>query len=86
MVEAHRNMLDGLEQWRQQDVVLLSMTNAVDYDQVLLSTWVFTILLANFNTNQEAYAQLLEEMVKEKQEVLADLAQKARAFRYILAT
>ena len=50
MVEAHRNMLDGLEQWRQQDVVLLSMTNAVDYDQVLLSTWVFTILLANFNT------------------------------------
>ena len=34
VVEAHRNMLDGLEQWRQQDVVLLSMTNAVDYDQV----------------------------------------------------
>ena len=34
--------------------------------------------------NQEAYAQLLEDMVKEKQEVLADLAQKARAFRYIL--
>ena len=50
VVEAHRNMLDGLEQWRQQDVVLLSMTNAVDYDQVLLSIWVFTILLANFNT------------------------------------
>ena len=62
VVEAHRNMLDGLEQWRQQDVVLLSMTNAVDYDQ-------------------EAYAQLLEEMVREKQEVLADLALKARAFR-----
>ena len=31
--------------------------------------------------DQEAYAQLLEEMVREKQEVLADLALKARAFR-----
>lgn len=31
--------------------------------------------------DQEAYAQLLEEMVREKQEVLAHLAQKARAFR-----
>ena len=31
--------------------------------------------------DQEAYAQLLEEMVGEKQEVLADLALKARAFR-----
>ena len=50
VVEAHRNMLDGLEQWRQQDVVLLSMTNAVDYDQVFLSIWVLTIMLVNFNT------------------------------------
>ena len=62
VVEAHRNMVDGLEVWRQQDAILLDMTNAVDYDQ-------------------EAYAQLLEEMVREKQEVLADLALKARAFR-----
>ena len=31
--------------------------------------------------DQEAYAQLLEEMVKEKQEVLANLAERARAFR-----
>ena len=31
--------------------------------------------------DQGAYAQLLEEMVGEKQEVLADLALKARAFR-----
>ena len=51
-----------MEVWRQQDVILLDMTNTVDYDQ-------------------EAYAQLLEEMVREKQEVLADLALKARAFR-----
>ena len=62
MVEEHRSMVDGLEVWRQQDVILLDMTNTVDYDQ-------------------EAYAQLLEEMVREKQEVLADLALKARAFR-----
>ena len=65
VVEAHRNMVDGLEVWRQQDAILLAMTNAVDYDQ-------------------EAYAQLLEEMVREKQEVLADLALKARAFRECL--
>ena len=62
MVEAYRRMVDGLEVWRQQDVILLDMTNTVDYDQ-------------------GAYAQLLEEMVGEKQEVLADLALKARAFR-----
>ena len=64
-MEAHRNMVDGLEVWRQQDAILLAMTNTVDYDQ-------------------EAYAQLLEEMVREKQEVLADLALKAKAFRYLL--
>ena len=62
MVEAYRRMMDGLEVWRQQDVILLDMTNTVDYDQ-------------------GAYAQLLEEMVGEKQEVLADLALKAKAFR-----
>ena len=62
MVEAHWNMLDGLEVWRQQDATLIAMTNEVDYDQ-------------------EAYAQLLEELVNEKQEVLTNLAEKARAFR-----
>ena len=61
-MEEHRRMVDGLEVWRQQDVILLNMTNTVDYDQ-------------------GAYAQLLEEMVREKQEVVADLALKARAFR-----
>ena len=61
-MEAYRRMMDGLEVWRQQDVILLDMTNTVDYDQ-------------------GAYAQLLEEMVGEKQEVLADLALKAKAFR-----
>ena len=49
-MEAYRRMVDGLEVWRQQDVILLDMTNTVDYDQ-------------------GAYAQLLEEMVGEKQEV-----------------
>jgi len=66
VVEAHRNMLDGLEVWRQQDATLIAMTNEVDYDQ-------------------EAYAQLLEEMVREKQEVLTNLAERARAFRECLA-
>ena len=61
-MEEHRSMVDSLEVWRQHDVILLDMTNTVDYDQ-------------------EAYAQLLEEMVREKQEVVADLALKARAFR-----
>ena len=61
-MEAYRRMMDGLEVWRQQGVILLDMTNTVDYDQ-------------------GAYAQLLEEMVGEKQEVLAVLALKARAFR-----
>ena len=55
-------MVDSSEVWRQQDVILLNMTNTVDDDQ-------------------GAYAQLLEEMVGEKQEVLVDLALKARAFR-----
>jgi len=66
VVEAHRNMLDGLEVWRQQDATLIAMTNEVDYDQ-------------------EAYAQLLEEMIKEKQEVLTNLAERTRAFRECLA-
>ena len=61
-MEEHRRKVDGLEVWRQQDVILHDMTNTVDYDQ-------------------GAYAQLLESMVGEKQEVLADLALKARAFR-----
>ena len=61
-MEEHRSMVDSLEVWRQHDVILLDMTNTVDYDQ-------------------EAYDQLLEEMVREKQEVLTNLAFMARAFR-----
>ena len=62
VVEAHRNMLDGLEVWRQQDATLIAMTNDVDYDQ-------------------DAYAQLLEELIGEKQAALQELAGKAKAFR-----
>ena len=61
-MESHKNLVDSMEHWIQQDASLLAMTNEVDYDQ-------------------EAYAQLLEEMVKEKQEVLTNLAERARAFR-----
>ena len=32
-MEAYRRMVDGLEVWRQQDVILFDMTNTVDYDQ-----------------------------------------------------
>ena len=62
VVDSHKKLLGSLENWVQQDAILLTMTNEVDYDQ-------------------EAYAQLLEEMVKDKQEVLTNLAERARAFR-----
>ena len=33
LVESHRTVIDGMQQWVQDDANLLSMTNAVDYDQ-----------------------------------------------------
>ena len=33
MVETHKNLLDNMEHWLQQDASLLAMTNEVDYDQ-----------------------------------------------------
>ena len=32
VVEEHCRMVDGLEVWRQQDVILFDTTNTVDYD------------------------------------------------------
>ena len=33
LVESHRTVIDGLQQWVEDDSNLLAMTNAVDYDQ-----------------------------------------------------
>jgi len=33
VVESHKNLLDNMEHWMQQDASLLAMTNEVDYDQ-----------------------------------------------------
>merc|ERR1711881_79196 len=33
VVETHKNILDSMEHWLQQDASLLAMTNEVDYDQ-----------------------------------------------------
>ena len=32
-MESHKNILDSMEHWLQQDASLLAMTNEVDYDQ-----------------------------------------------------
>jgi len=65
VVESHKNLLDSMEHWIQQDASLLAMTNEVDYDQ-------------------DAYAQQLEDMIAEKQEQLATLRDRTRAFRECL--
>ena len=33
VVDSHKKLLTGLENWVQQDAILLTMTNEVDYDQ-----------------------------------------------------
>jgi len=66
VVESHKNLVDSMEHWIQQDASLLAMTNEVDYDQ-------------------DAYAQQLEDMIAEKQEQLATLRDKTRAFRECLS-
>jgi len=66
VVESHKNLVDSMEHWIQQDASLLAMTNEVDYDQ-------------------DAYAQQLEDMIAEKQEQLATLRDKTRAFRGCLS-
>lgn len=65
VVESHKNLVDNMSHWINQDASLLAMSNEVDYDQ-------------------DAYAQQLEDMIAEKQEVLAALREKTRAFRECL--
>ena len=33
VVESHRALVASMEQWLQQDSILIAMTNEVDYDQ-----------------------------------------------------
>jgi hypothetical protein len=33
VLESHKNLVDGMEHWMQQDISLLAMSNEVDYDQ-----------------------------------------------------
>ena len=78
MVESHKNLVDSMEHWIQQDASLLAMTNEVDYDQD--GEKLFHVS-SNFNLVSAAYAQQLEDMIAEKQEQLATLRDKTRAFR-----
>ena len=86
-----------MEEWLQQDVSLLAMTNEVDYDQdgefhLLFLTIILGGWLVNWknlpdgiiNFNFPAYAQQLEDMIAEKQEALAALREKTIAFRTCL--
>ena len=99
MVESHKNLVDSMEHWIQQDASLLAMTNEVDYDQDGESQYVpskasitetpgLNVLFhisVDFNFVSTAYAQQLEDMIAEKQEQLATLRDKTRAFRFDLA-
>ena len=78
MVESHKNLVDSMEHWIQQDASLLAMTNEVDYDQDGEQP---QCALSCFNLVSAAYAQQLEDMIAEKQEQLATLRDKTRAFR-----
>ena len=78
-MESHKNLVDSMEHWIQQDASLLAMTNEVDYDQdgefELYNLCPFELFPSS------AYAQQLEDMIAEKQEQLATLREKTRAFR-----
>jgi hypothetical protein len=89
VLESHKNLVDSMEHWMNQDISLLAMSNEVDYDQdgEFINTWpsqapqvnIFFIYLFFFFFS--AYAQQLEDMIAEKQEALSALREKTRAFR-----
>jgi hypothetical protein len=33
VLESHKNLVDSMEHWMNQDISLLAMSNEVDYDQ-----------------------------------------------------
>ena len=82
-METHKNLLDNMEHWLQQDASLLAMTNEVDYDQDGEYSWMSNIFWIP-NIFLTAYAQQLEDMIAEKQEALEALREKTRAFRFVI--
>ena len=86
VVDSHKKLLGSLENWVQQDAILLTMTNEVDYDQDGEMMWYFSLRICIDCSIISAYSQLLEEIILEKKVVLDELLQKTRAFRYILTS
>ena len=90
-METHKNLLDNMEHWLQQDASLLAMTNEVDYDQDGEYMYIFIyyfvkikympLLFIFISIIILAYAQQLEDMIAEKQDALEALREKTRAFR-----
>jgi hypothetical protein len=41
VLESHKNLVDSMEHWMNQDISLLAMSNEVDYDQdgEFIDTW-----------------------------------------------
>ena len=86
VVDSHKKLLGSLENWVQQDAILLTMTNEVDYDQDGEMMWYLSLRICIDCSIISAYSQLLEEIILEKKVVLDELLQKTRAFRYILTS
>ena len=86
VVDSHKKLLGSLENWVQQDAILLTMTNEVDYDQDGETMWYFSSRMCIDCSFISAYSQLLEEIILEKKVVLDELLQKTRAFRYIVTS
>ena len=86
VVDSHKKLLGSLENWVQQDAILLTMTNEVDYDQDGEMMWYFSLRICIDCSIISAYSQLLEEIILEKKVVLDELLQKTRAFRYIVTS
>ena len=86
VVDSHKKLLGSLENWVQQDAILLTMTNEVDYDQDGEMMLYFSSRICIDCSFFSAYSQLLEEIILEKKVVLDELLQKTRAFRYIVTS
>ena len=84
VVESHKNLVDSMEHWIQQDASLLAMTNEVDYDQDGEEKEKSRRGAWGAPFPPPAYAQQLEDMIAEKQEQLATLRDKTRAFRSVM--
>ena len=50
MVESHKNLVDSMEHWIQQDASLLAMTNEVDYDQD--GEWLHNLVISLISAPQ----------------------------------